>query len=402
MTPNGAETYERLKSIGRSLIIPFAIIVAVAVLQTLASFQPQFVETYYSRGLYPRILRFIAIPGRLASFSVGELLLAVLVLFLAVLGAASWYRDIKRRIQRRRISTMPEGTRSKLSVRFAQYALNIASFLFPKIFWVTAVIAVSFMLVFGMNYHRLPIDQNLSLERREPDASELEAISRTIVDGVNRNYAESGAYANSESGSSLPISRAQLITLLEESFSNEPLLRGIAADSAHASPRAVFMSGLMSRMGVSGIYSPFTGEPNYNAFQPDSALPFTLAHEMAHQRGFARESEASFVAFLICTNSRDAYVRYSGYLNALRVLSLLRLRSPERFTQIYLTLGEGPRADLRAERRFWSRYAGRLSSTTRRINDAYLRANRVRSGVRNYGEVTGLIVGYYLSRRPDF
>ena len=76
----------------------------------------------------------------------------------------------------------------------------------------------------------------------------------------------------------------------------------------------------MSRLGLSGFYMPFTGEPNFNDAQPDFDLPYVIAHEKAHQRGFAREDEANFIAFLVCVNSTDPYLRYSGYLNALRVV----------------------------------------------------------------------------------
>jgi hypothetical protein len=190
-----------------------------------------------------------------------------------------------------------------------------------------------------------------------------------------------------------------LFAVLEEAFMKEPLLRDVSAGTiAVVPPKAVYFSGLMSRLGTSGVYSPFTGEPNYNAIIPDADLPFTVAHEMAHRRGFARESEANFVAFLVCTGSSHPYVRYSGYLGALRVLSVLRRLAPERYPAVAALLGEGPRADLRAAERFWSRYAGRLSNASRRLNDAYLRANRVRTGVRNYGEMVSLVFGYYLSR----
>jgi hypothetical protein len=72
----------------------------------------------------------------------------------------------------------------------------------------------------------------------------------------------------------------------------------------------------MARAGISGIFIPFTGEPHYDAHQPASSLPFTLAHEMAHQRGFAFESEANFVAAVVCLRSDHPYIRHSGWAGA--------------------------------------------------------------------------------------
>ena len=40
--------------------------------------------------------------------------------------------------------------------------------------------------------------------------------------------------------------------------------------------------------------------------------PFVLSHEKAHQFGITSEAEANFVAFVICINSDDQKLRYSG------------------------------------------------------------------------------------------
>jgi hypothetical protein len=252
------------------------------------------------------------------------------------------------------------------------------------------------MLLFGLNYKRQQLADTMGFERREPSAQEIEGISRTIIEGINSNYSESGLSVEGGGGSTTPLSSTQLFAILEEAYASEPLVRGAAG--AGVPPKAVFFSGLMSRLGISGIYSPFTGEPNYNAIQPGFDIPFSVAHEMAHQRGFAREDEANFVAFLVCTKASHPYVRYSGYLGALRVLGVLYRIAPERYRDLVAGLGEGPRADLKARSQFWARYLGRLSNFSNSLNNAYLKVNGVRSGVRNYNEASSLIVGYYLKQ----
>jgi hypothetical protein len=158
----------------------------------------------------------------------------------------------------------------------------------------------------------------------------------------------------------------------------------------------------MTWLSVSGIHTPFTGEANFNREQPDWDLPFTMAHEKAHQRGYAREDEASFIGFLVCISASDPFVRYSGYLHSLGVLSALRGMAPGLYGETVRLLGEGPRADLRASSAFWNRYRSEtLTRVASKTNDAYLRANRIQSGIRNYDEVTQLIVSYYLSKRAS-
>src|ERR1043166_6917252 len=86
-------------------------------------------------------------------------------------------------------------------------------------------------------------------------------------------------------------SRPRSFTRRLRRLSAEPLLKD--AFDTDVPPKPVYFSGLMSRFGVSGVYSPFTGEPNYNTLQPDCDLPFAVAHEMAHQRGYARSASSA-------------------------------------------------------------------------------------------------------------
>jgi hypothetical protein len=376
----------------RGLLPPVCLLAAGFALQVVASFSPGLVERYYSRGLFPVVARAFMFV-RLVSFSLAEALLALLLASVAL-----WLASVARRLYTRRSearAVLLAALRTMLRIACAGLWL--------------------FLLVFGLNYQRQPLSETLQFERRDPTPVEIEAISRAVVDGVNRGYQESISPAQASNalaqqsnprveessargagGSKLPLSRAELYAALLEAYRAEPLLKG--ASGADVQPKPVYFSGLMSRFGVSGIYSPFTGEPNYNSLQPDCDLPFAVAHEMAHQRGYAREDEANFIAFLVCSKSTNPYVRYSGYLGALRVLGVLFRIAPERYREVVAALGEGPRADLRARAQFWARYQGRLANFGQGVNHVYLRINGVRSGVRNYNEASALIVGYYLKQ----
>jgi hypothetical protein len=213
------------------------------------------------------------------------------------------------------------------------------------------------------------------------------------VNGVNSNYGES----HSRDVESRPPGRAQIYELIESGYQHESLL-GDAASGRYGLPKPIYFSGLLSRLGLSGFYMPFTGEPNFNNAQPDFDLPYVIAHEKAHQRGFAREDEANFIAFLVCVNSPNPYVRYSGYLNALKVVGAFISLDPGFYKSLFEQIGEGPRNDLRARAAFWSRYEGPARSVAGKVNNSYLKANRIESGTRSYSEDIALIVGYYLRR----
>ncbi len=357
----------------RWMAAPSLLLLALG-LQRLATIYPDLVERYYSRGLFPYIGRRLALINGYFTFSLFEV--GVILLLVGLPGAAIWQMR-------------------KLYLGGASFVGLLLSALLNLI-WLFGGGALLFLLLWGLNYQRPPLAANLGLQPRQATASELEMIGRAIITGINRNYEAASANQDWEGQSHLPMSWSQLYQVIEAAYQQETLLSSFSVEG-FSSPKPAYFSRAMSWLGMRGLYSPFTGEPNFNAEQPDCSLPFSIAHEMAHQRGFAREDEASFIAFLVCVKAAHPYVRYSGYLEALNVVLAPYTVAPERYREVMGALGAGPRVDLQARAQFWQRYRGRLQRFTHRVNDNYLKANSVRSGVGNYSEVASLIIAYYLT-----
>lgn len=361
-----------------SWLLAFGLLLLAIILQALANENPDLIENYYSRGIYPYIGRSLAYANRLVGFSLAESVTLIFVLLLLT-GLVILARAlVKRRISWRTFLL----SSIKYSVGVAGGGMLL------------------FLMLWGFNYGRQPLAHSLKLEQREMNADELEMICRAMIAEANRAYEEANPQdiKTVTTQSRLPIKWIDLDNLLEESFQREALL-GSAARGGFGPVKPVYFSSFMSRLGISGIYAPFTGEPNFNAQQPDCELPYTIAHEKAHQRGFALEDEANFIAYLVCIKSAHPYTRYSGHLMAsVHLLRALSRVERERAHTVYATLGSGPRADLKAMRDFWTRYEGKLSQVTESVNNTYLKANRVKSGVENYSEVVALIIGYYFSQ----
>jgi hypothetical protein len=259
--------------------------------------------------------------------------------------------------------------------------------------WVAAGLLWLFLLTFGLNYQRPLLFELLGYEQRKAESLELETLGRMLVESVNKAYAEAHAYNRP-----LP-ERGEIVELLNESYNSIEEFR-LLPSGEFAPPKPVFSSEVLTRLGISGVYFPFTAEPNYNAYIPDFQLPFSIAHEMAHQRGVARESEANFVAYVVCINSRDPFVRYSGYRNGLGVLSELYRIEPEKARELAKQLGTGYREDSRRAALFWAKASGTAGALSQRMNDLYLRANRVKAGVADYSNSTTLIIAYHLRQKP--
>lgn len=330
--------------------------------QAVANLMPRVVESAYSHGFYFFLVRLQAIFSDTAGSALGEALIALLAIaggFFVV--RLLWQQQIKR--------------------------------LFLFLFWLLGVGFASSLMLWGLNYQREPLAVTLGLAPRAVAPGELNAIGQWLISQVNDRYRE--AYALSPDPGLMPIPLPELYQVLEESFQREPLLRQ-ASNGGLANPKPLRLSGLMTRLGISGYYIPYTGEATYNQLAPPCELPFVIAHEKAHQRGYAREDEADFIAFITCIEAADSYVQYSGYLNALRELANA---DPEGFSGLSDNLEPGPTSDLQDSQDFWANASHpTLSLLASYINDAHLRANRVPSGIGNYDEDAELIVRYLCGR----
>ena len=129
---------------------------------------------------------------------------------------------------------------------------------------------------------------------------------------------------------------------------------------------------------------------------PDYTIAYTAAHELAHQRGIAPEDEANFVAFLVCLESDDPYIRYSGYTNMLEyVLSALYRADGKSYTEVYRKIDNAVRREFAAYSDFFDKYRDSTASrVTDKVNDTYLKLNGTEGSV-SYGLVVDIAVAYY-------
>ncbi len=166
--------------------------------------------------------------------------------------------------------------------------------------------------------------------------------------------------------------------------------------------KPIALSEPMTYTHISGVYSYYTGESNINTNFPDYTIPFTSAHEMAHQRGFARENEANFVAFLVCSESEDPYIRYSGFLNMFEyITNSLYSLSQEDYYDLFYSLDIRVRCEMAEYGKFFEKYrdstASKVSGT---LNDNYLKSQGIEEGEKSYGMVVDLAASYILENTP--
>jgi hypothetical protein len=162
-------------------------------------------------------------------------------------------------------------------------------------------------------------------------------------------------------------------------------------------PKPILFSDVMSRMEITGIYIPFTVESNVNVAVPDYSIPSTMCHEMAHQRGFMREDEANYIAYLVCSYSDQVDIQYSGMMQALIIAgNALYDKNVDLYREVAATYSNEVRLDLNANSEYWRQFENQvLSNAAEKINNSYLMMNDQEDGVQSYGRMVDLLLAEY-------
>ena len=174
-----------------------------------------------------------------------------------------------------------------------------------------------------------------------------------------------------------------------------PLLR-----PGYSAPKPVLASRLMSRCNITGMFFPFTFEANVNTDVPEYTIPFTMCHELSHLRGFMREDEANFIAYLACRSSSDTDFQYSGAVTAFTYASnALFSADSSAAGKIYSGLSSGVRRDLQFNNQYWDSFKGPAADAATSVNNSYLKANSQKDGVQSYGRMVDLLLALQRSEK---
>lgn len=267
--------------------------------------------------------------------------------------------------------------------RFLLIILSVASLFFS-----------TFALNFGAGYHTSSVDKLLELDREDVSAEQLRETAEYLVGEINK-YTDTLA-VNAEGSTVMPYGYEKLSEKLVEAYDKVcDEYEFVSRFPSRVKP--VMLSEPWTYTHISGVYTYFSGEANINVNFPDYTLPYTAAHEMAHQRGIAREDEANFVAFLVCAASDDDYIRYSGYLNLYEYVSnALYSADKEAYSEVRSGLDRKARVEMSAYSKFFDKYRENVAANvTETVNNTYLTIQGT-PGTKSYGMVVDLAVAYIL------
>ena len=289
-------------------MVPLALIV-LAIGAALVPLPAATVERLYAEGLYPLLQPRLTGASNLVPFAILDVLLLGATLLWVVLLA----RDVARRAT---LGWARLGWR--LAVRTAAGA---------------AAAYLVFLVAWGLNYRRTPIEEKIPFDRQAVTADAARALARRAAVQLNALY----------EGGHRGIPAAAIDPPLASALARAQADVGARWTARAARPKRTLLEPYFLAAGVEGMTDPFFLE----ILVPEDLLPFerpfVLAHEWGHLAGFADESEANFIGWLTCMHG-SGEARYSGWLFLYR--EVMASLDPDDRTAILAELAAGPREDL--------------------------------------------------------
>lgn len=256
-----------------------------------------------------------------------------------------------------------------------------------------AVLFGLFSLWWGVFYYAGTFAEKAGLEDRPIADSELRDVTAYFADIANE-------YAPRVDRDAAGVFTADLGELFDHSrtlyHAAQEKFPSLAGPDLRAKP-AVF-SRLMSVMQNTGFFFPYTAEANLNVDCPMALLPATIGHELAHQRGVAREDEANFVGILACLEDGDPRFVYSAALMAYVYLgNALHGADYAAWEEVYFSLSGNVRRDLDVHNAYWDRFETKAAEVSDKVYEVFLETYGDDRGMQSYDACVDLLVVYYLN-----
>ncbi len=257
---------------------------------------------------------------------------------------------------------------------------------------VASMFLSSFVITFSAGYRGKELDEKLGLKAEEIDKNDLYNSADYIIKKINE-LTPSISY-DSDGFSIMPYTLSEMNDKLIDAYDRFSEKHDFV-NNFYSKLKPVMLSEAMSYAHITGIYTFFTGESNLNIGFPDYTIPYTAAHELAHQRGIAREDEANMMAFLVSLESEDVYIQYCAYVNMYEYLTnALYKADKDLYRKVDAKLDQKVYDEQVAYSKFFKKYSQSVTSqVSGAVNDVYLQSQGT-DGRKSYGMVVDLAVAY--------
>ena len=237
----------------------------------------------------------------------------------------------------------------------------------------------------------------MAIERDYTNA-DLLAFTQKLI--VKTNAIQRQITKNDSLKVSIPYSQNQIFEMNQNGYKNLAKTYPFFTYSNLSIKKSLFSLPL-TYMGFGGYLNPFTNEAQVNYLGPMYSFPMTTNHEMAHQMGYASESECNFIGFLSSIKNDNLYIQYSGYSMALRYcLGNWQARDEKILEQLLKTVHPGILKNYKESHDFWEAYQTPIETGFHVFYDRFLKINQQKDGMDSYSKFVNLMVNYY--QKKDF
>lgn len=330
---------------------------------------PEFVEHFYSNGLYPIVSNLLRTTLGSLPFSLGDSIYFILISFIA-----KWFWN----------------NRKHWKTNWKNNLLSILSFV--------SVFYFMFHFLWAMNYYRQPLFEKMQIQREYTDADLLVFTKKLIS---KTNAIQNQLTKNDSAKIVFPFTQEETFKMNLNGYKNLASNYPFFSYSNLSIKKSLFSLPL-TYMGFGGYLNPFTNEAQVNYLMPMYNFPTTSCHEMAHQMGFASESECNFIGYLASVKSENAYFKYSGYSFALRYcLMNWQIRNEETFKQLLKTVHPGILKNYKESEDFWKQYETPIERGFHVFYDNFLKMNHQKDGIESYSKFVNLMVNFYAKKNYE-
>ena len=370
----------RFRPVWSKFILPFVWLLLFAIC-ILAPNYPNLIATYYNQGLFKYWtfgMRWLF--GRIP-FALGELIYYIFFIVL-IINIIRYFISIKS---------------------FNQIKRNIGIKLL-KVIWLSIRLFVVFQLIWGLNYLQPDPTNAFNIKVQTPKnvqiaQIEINQLTNELIQELNQTKLELSSLKGVEPNFALTVAKVQFAYgSISKAYPKLQL--------QNQSVKKALFPTLGDYIGYLAFYQPITAEAIVRSDLPILTQPYTIAHEMAHQLGYASETEANFIAFVVATEADDPMLKYSMLLQMFTYAQdaqLLLLAGTKGFDAWKAQIAKNKallspavikdRAEIRA---FFAARADKQIQASNQLYDQFLKWNQQAAGLDSYADVLKWVRAYRL------
>ncbi len=333
----------------------------------IITFFPELVEQFYSNGIFvflSKVLRTIFGP---IPFSIGDVLYAILIIYLLF---SIWKK------------------RKNWKLDWKNSVLKAVNFI--------SIFYLLFHFLWAFNYYRIPLFKKMNIQKEYSNQDLIDFTNKLILETNELHF----KITKNKNAKVVTIySQKQLFKLTQNGYDNLAEKHSFFKYQIQSIKISLFSIPL-SYMGFSGYLNPFTNESQVNNNVPMYGLPMTICHEMAHQIGYASESECNFIGYLAASNNNNLYFKYAAKTMALKYC-LIKLNANsknendiEKIKPYLNKLQKGILKNFQEDKDFNIKYQTFIEKGFKLFYDNFLKMNQQKEGLKSYGKFLNLLINY--------